>query len=253
MDPLRMRRRRFPVVVVLLRVFVTFLASKTNINVNVEAFTPSPITTSHVHQNQVVLQKDIGTGIVDSRVVSQPQQHVQQLNAAFVTDAETASSPSLRSRVKDFILSYREKRKPVVMEVDDVDILRYMLVRKTTTKDEYTALIFHAPFCKACQASMPLFQRLARKYTRRQEKERQRKLKGKYAEDHGAPVRFLSVAVTQSNSKLLEETFGITKYPMARIYHPQKGLIDERPALKKLFRNFEETLQSIVSNGVAEN
>jgi thiol-disulfide isomerase/thioredoxin len=217
----------------------------------VKAFT---LTKTNRHGHKPLIQN--GLVVVDSRgMISQQQQSSSQqrqpLNAAFVSDPEAASS-SLRTRVKEFFLSYRrESDKPAVMEVDDVDILRYLLGRKTTTTtDEYTALIFHAPFCKACQASLPLFQRLARKYSRMQEKFRKRQRKSKYSPDHSPPppVKFLSVAVTQANSKLLEEAFGITKYPMTRIYHPEQGLIDERPALKKLFKSFEDKLQSIVTS-----
>lgn len=59
-------------------------------------------------------------------------------------------------------------------------------------------------------------------------------------------MRFLSVPVTQENAEQLQDRFGVTKFPLAHIYDPTEGLVDERPILRKLFSGFEERLASVV-------
>jgi thiol-disulfide isomerase/thioredoxin len=176
--------------------------------------------------------------------------------AGVVLDAESIMSrtssgggPSIRSRVKDFILTQRRKLKnrmqPAVVEIEDIDVFRYLLNHE---RNSYTAVMFHAPFCKACKASLPLYQRLARQYKRhkttrtKEASIQQRDLQLRYPQG----IKFLSVAVTKDNSQFLEDVFGVTKFPLAQIYHPQDGLVDERPVLRKLFPGFETKLQSFV-------
>mmetsp|Transcript_7547 Transcript_7547/g.11936 ORF Transcript_7547/g.11936 Transcript_7547/m.11936 type:complete len:235 (+) Transcript_7547:104-808(+) len=197
----------------------------------VEAFA-SPVTMKQ--DNYMSPVKSSVGALSSTRTRASGRSEIFQPKAALVTsDPGTMKSPSIRARVRDFFLSQRRKtHKPAVVEVEDVDVLKYMLGREQD--DSYIALMFHAPFCKACQASLPMFERLARKYNRGRRK---------------APVKFLSVSVTQNNSDMLQEAFGVTKFPLARIYHPAEGLIDERPVLKKLFKDFEQRLQSVVSKG----
>jgi thiol-disulfide isomerase/thioredoxin len=192
----------------------------------VEAFSVAPLARYNTRRHSLL------NGVPVSRLQPRSWQD-WRLDAALVTvedtafDHKTSNSASVRSRVKDFLTRRRQQRARdfELVEVDDVDILRYLLGKE---RGSYTALMFHAKFCTACKASLPLFQKLARKFGKR-----------------NAPVKFLSVAVTKENSQMLEDAFGIKKYPMAQIYHPDHGLVDERPILKKAFKHFEEKLRSI--------
>ncbi|KAL3927184.1 MAG: hypothetical protein SGARI_005394, partial [Bacillariaceae sp.] len=145
------------------------------------------------------------------------------------SDRMGSSKKSIRKRVQDFVS--RQKTKSLnVLEVSDVDMLSYIVQNNDGlgSNSKLHCLMFHAPFCKACHASLPLFQRMAKKFGRRK-----------------ADVQFLSVAVTRENSQLLQEKFGVTKFPTCQIRN-QDGLIEEQPVLKKLFKQFEERLHSVV-------
>lgn len=159
--------------------------------------------------------------------------------------------PSVRSRVKEFILSQRRKLKnrtqPAVVEVEDMDIFRYLLGQE---RNSYTAVMFHAPFCKACKASLPLFERVAQRYKNHQNKRISESPLHQGAEEEQVPqrIKFLSVTITKANAQFLQDVFGVTKFPLAQIYHPQDGLVDERPILRKLFPRFEQQIQSFVGS-----
>lgn len=164
------------------------------------------------------------------------------------------SKAGIRDRVNSFLRSKKNKNKSkVVEEVRDVDSFASLL-----GQEGYTAVIFHAPYCRACKASMPLFEELARQYNKRQNNQTYNKLNKKYTNRHNQSqkkhpvnVKFLSVPVTQDNSKDLQERFAVTKFPLAHIYDPFGGLVDERPVLRKLFPKFEERLESVVVENAA--
>merc|ERR1712166_1495287 len=131
-------------------------------------------------------------------------------------------------------------------EVKDIDSIRNLL-GQGREEDTYTAVIFHAPFCKACKASLPLFEELAKQYSNNSNSNIGNQKKNEEEQKQIIPnVKFLSVPVTQDNSKQLQEDFSVTRFPLAHIYDPQRGLIDERPLLKKMFSKFEERLESVV-------
>ncbi|VEU45314.1 unnamed protein product [Pseudo-nitzschia multistriata] len=195
----------------------------------------------------------------------------------------------IRSRVQTF-LKKRKRGNKFVQEVTDIDAVKGLIVESGRTA-AYTAVIFHAPYCKACKASMPLFENLAKKYTSPNgppPKQRRRKqqhpanqcpsrqrpsdpvwaaassssgrgelfgegspaLSGAPAPEGPLPpdVRFVSVPVTQENAAALEDGFGVTRFPLAHIYDPKEGLVDERPVLRKRFAGFEERLASVVGD-----
>ena len=176
-------------------------------------------------------------------------------NANANANTNSDSKTGIRNRVNSFLRSKKDKRKSkVVEEVRDVDSFASLL-----GQEGYTAVIFHAPYCRACKASMPLFEELARQYNKRQTNQTYNKLTKKYTKQfqnqqkHKQPVtvKFLSVPVTQDNSKDLQERFAVTKFPLAHIYDPFGGLVDERPVLRKLFPKFEERLESVVVQNTA--
>jgi thiol-disulfide isomerase/thioredoxin len=159
----------------------------------------------------------------------------------------------IKSRVNKFLRSkqIKNKKQSVVQEVKDIDSIRNLL-GQGREEDTYTAVIFHAPFCKACRASLPLFEELAKQYSNNSNSNNSNNNIGNQKENEEEQkqiipnVKFLSVPITQDNSKQLQEDFSVTRFPLAHIYDPQRGLIDERPVLKKMFSKFEERLESVV-------
>lgn len=188
------------------------------------------------------------------------------LKAAVVVDSSDSinprsshrgGGPSIRSRVTNFIVSQRRKfknrRRSAVMEVEDMDVFRYLLGQD---RNAFTVVMFHAPFCKACKASLPLFEQLASRYNqlkinRIDRKSEQPENDGDDDDDQrpaSRRIKFLSVTVTKANSQFLQDTFGVTRFPLAQIYHSQRGLVDERPILRKLFPGFEKQVRSFVGS-----
>jgi len=178
-------------------------------------------------------------------------------NAALVdtNDSNPAGNvkKGIKSRVNKFLRSkqIKNKKQSVVQEVKDIDSIRNLL-GQGREEDTYTAVIFHAPFCKACKASLPLFEELAKQYSNNSNSNNSNNNIGNQKKNEEEQkqiipnVKFLSVPVTQDNSKQLQEDFSVTRFPLAHIYDPQRGLIDERPLLKKMFSKFEERLESVV-------
>mmetsp|Transcript_6004 Transcript_6004/g.17082 ORF Transcript_6004/g.17082 Transcript_6004/m.17082 type:complete len:289 (+) Transcript_6004:146-1012(+) len=196
--------------------------------------------------------------------------------AALVDDHSSNTSEGIRSRVQSFLRSKKTSKNKVVQEVTDIDAIKHLL-GESKRAAAYTAVIFHAPYCKACKASMPLFERLAKKYSSKAGKKNGMKKNSSWIaskpslereESQQTPtttaasmefdqqepsVRFLSVPVTQENAEELQDRFGVTKFPLAHIYDPMEGLVDERPVLRKLFAGFEERLASVVVSSSNNN
>mmetsp|Transcript_26636 Transcript_26636/g.62563 ORF Transcript_26636/g.62563 Transcript_26636/m.62563 type:complete len:296 (-) Transcript_26636:93-980(-) len=188
-----------------------------------------------------------------------PSTELVARKAALVVDSGTASSSEgIRERVNSFLRSKKRKSR-VVEEVKDIDSI-YACLGEGQKEAVYTAVIFHAPYCRACKASMPLFEELARQYNKKNKKysRQQRKKLTWVSSDAQAPltsdisvrkrpvVKFVSVPVTGENSKELQDQFSVTRFPLARIYDPVDGLVDEQPLLRKLFPRFRERLESVV-------
>lgn len=194
--------------------------------------------------------------------------------AALVDSESSRSRGRIRSRVQSFLRSKKNfQSNQVVQEVTDIDAIKCLL-GEAQSAAAYTAVIFHAPYCKACKASMPLFENLAKQYSKKA-KQTQQKLRIQQRRPESwqtsnvnqaipmngssssqqlilptsqqpPSVRFVSVPVTQDNASQLQDRFGVTKFPLAHIYDPIEGLVDERPVLRKLFSGFEERLASVV-------
>ncbi len=195
-----------------------------------------------------------------------PSSELTARKAALVDSSHLSEgNPGIRDRVNSFLRSKKKKSK-VVQEVKDVDSIHSVL-GEGQKEAVYTAVIFHAPYCRACKASMPLFEELARQYNKKNRKyTKQRKKRSWMASSSSSSpsdqsfkpckqpvVKFLSVPVTQANSKELQDQFSVTKFPLAHIYDPVDGLVDERPVLRKLFSAFEERLESVVVEAFAES
>lgn len=174
------------------------------------------------------------------------------VDSSHLTDG-TSRSNSIRVRVSNYIRSKKRKSK-VVKEVKDVDSIHKALL-ENQQEGVYTAIMFHASYCRACKASMPLYEDLARQYKKKGKKDAKKQQQQRsnasstttsWNRSKQPVVRFLSVPVTQQNSKELRERFSVTQFPLARIYDPLDGLVDERPLLRKLFSGFERRLGSVL-------
>jgi thiol-disulfide isomerase/thioredoxin len=111
----------------------------------------------------------------------------------------------------------------MVEVVEDFNDFKTIL---SAERQNLVAVMFHAPFCKACQAASPHFHKLAKKYSKN--------------------VKFVSVPLTEANANLLKG-LGVSKFPFGHIYDPEKGLVEELPMLRKLIPRFEEKLRTFVT------
>ena len=164
-----------------------------------------------------------GNGIAPDASSVRPSSSTSTFATSLPLDANR--QPSIPSRVKNMViggLKSRLSRRRKVQVVEDINEFNELI---RDEQQDHIAVMFHAPFCKACQAALPHFQRLARKYS---------------------DVKFISVPLTESNSKFLK-ALGIPKFPFGHLYDPEKGLVEELPMLRKLVPKFEERLVSRMS------
>jgi len=144
--------------------------------------------------------------------------------------ADYSERSSLRSRVGLAVGQFKRRirrRRPKVEVIEDVSDFDSIL---KSTKEQFVAVFFHSPVCKACQAAAPHYYKLSQKYNN---------------------VKFLSVPLTPGNKETLQQDMGVKKFPFGHIYHSQDGLLDELPILRKLIPDFEQRLQSHVIAGSA--
>lgn len=162
-----------------------------------------------------------------SRIISSSTTSTTTSNNAVATGCQDyGDTTTLKSRF-GFALSDIKNRirrqRPRVEVIEDVSDFDSIL---KSTNEQFVAVFFHSPVCKACQAAAPHFYKLAQKYSN---------------------VKFLSVPLTPGNKKTLQQDLGVKKFPFGHIYHSQHGLLDELPILRKLIPHFEERLQTHVS------
>lgn len=91
-------------------------------------------------------------------------------------------------------------------------------------RERISVVRFHAPWCRACLRTAPLFDRLAVKYPN---------------------VNFVKVQVGPESQHLVA-AFGIPKFPYGQIYHPTQGLAEELSMNKNVFQDFCRILASYV-------
>ncbi len=142
---------------------------------------------------------------------------------------EYGEQASLRSRVGSALGDIQRRirlQRPTTVEVIE-DVSDFDSILKST-KEQFVAVFFHSPVCKACQAAAPHFYKLSQKYS---------------------DVKFLSVPLTPGNKETLQQELGVYKFPFGHIYHSEHGLLDELPILRKLVPHFEERLKSHVNAG----
>lgn len=173
---------------------------------------------THQHSNRRIVSNTITNRI--------PPPPISTSNGAMATDCHGYAEPSFKSRVGIALGGIKQRirrRRPQVEVVEDVSDFDGILKR---TKEQFVAVFFHSPVCKACQAAAPHYYKLSQKYSN---------------------VKFLSVPLTPGNKQTLQQDMGVKKFPFGHIYHSQHGLLDELPVLRKLIPHFEERLQTHVA------
>mmetsp|Transcript_14102 Transcript_14102/g.23501 ORF Transcript_14102/g.23501 Transcript_14102/m.23501 type:complete len:218 (-) Transcript_14102:1083-1736(-) len=119
--------------------------------------------------------------------------------------------------------------KDVVQRVESIQQFKDVVINEP---NQITVVRFFASYCKSCQASAPLFYKLAFSYA-----------------THDSPlarnVKFVEVPLTKQ-TKLLHEALGIPSLPFSHIYHPDAGLCEERAVSKKHIADVEECLRCYV-------
>lgn len=192
------------------------------------AFTPMqmsylPSSTSSLLASSKTLSSRIGNSVAVGSV------HTRTINKAVATGChDYGDTSTLRSRVGSALGDIKRRivrQRPRVEVIEDVSDFDSIL---KGTKEQFVAVFFHSPVCKACQAAAPHFYKLAQKYSN---------------------VKFVSVPLTPGNKETLQQDLGVKKFPFGHIYHSQHGLLDELPILRKLVPNFEARLKSHVNAG----
>ena len=101
---------------------------------------------------------------------------------------------------------------------------------KAAVVDEQDMMVvvrFYAPWCRACKAATPAYNRLT----------------SGYEQNYPGKVKFVDCPVTEDN-KHLHKGLGIKTIPFAHIYHPEAGLVEQRKIGRKNFLEFERVLGS---------
>ena len=89
-----------------------------------------------------------------------------------------------------------------------------------------TVVRFNSRYCKSCQASEPLFYKLAADF-----------------DQHG--VKFAEVPLTP-HTKVLHDALEVPSLPWTHIYHPDAGLVEERKVSKKFIGEVRTCLRCYV-------
>ena len=119
--------------------------------------------------------------------------------------------------------------KDVVERVESIQQFKDVVINEPK---RITVVRFFASYCKSCQASAPLFYKLAFRYAK-----------------HDSPlarnVKFVEVPLTKQ-TKLLHEALDIPSLPFSHIYHPDAGLCEELAVSKKHIADVDECLRCYV-------
>ena len=101
-------------------------------------------------------------------------------------------------------------------------------------KEQLVAVLYAAPWCRACKAVTPKFLQLAQRYAKIAKRKRR--------QPSQSTPKFVQVPVSQDNMNVLKG-LGVEKFPMYQLYHPQHGLVASGPFLRKVVHEFEDTLR----------
>lgn len=138
----------------------------------------------------------------------QPTTDVLQTSTRITTTTPTVEEiPTTDDRMIPQAMSTEEYRAQVSEEHDRLVVVR-----------------FHSPFCKACKAIKPRYNRFLSKYP---------------------SVKFVDVPVTSDNAEI-HESLGIESLPHGVIYHPGQGLVESSKMNTNVIRYFEKMIKSYV-------
>jgi thiol-disulfide isomerase/thioredoxin len=118
----------------------------------------------------------------------------------------------------------REKKstKPNVLHIESIEDYKQEVIDSS----QITVVRFYSRYCKSCQASEPLFYKLARDF-----------------QENG--VKFVEVPLTPQTI-VLHEALGVPSLPWTHIYHPDAGLVEERKVSKKFIDEVRTCLRCYV-------
>lgn len=133
---------------------------------------------------------------------------------------------SLRAIAFPFKGEEKDKRK----KQQRADILHIESIEKykeeVINSSEMTVVRFYSRYCKSCQASEPLFYKLAADF-----------------DQHG--VKFVEVPLTP-HTKVLHDALEVPSLPWTHIYHPDAGLVEERKVSRKFIDEVRTCLRCYV-------
>lgn len=119
-------------------------------------------------------------------------------------------------------LGKRRRKSKVIQDVYTMEDY------KTVVVDEQETMVvvrFFAPWCRACKAVAPMYEKLANEYS--------------------PSVKFVQVPLTKQNA-FLHEGLGVRSHPFAHIYHPTAGLVEEMSMNKRVFHEFRHILETYI-------
>jgi thiol-disulfide isomerase/thioredoxin len=109
----------------------------------------------------------------------------------------------------------------IIQEVSTLPDYKRVVADET---EQMVVVLFHAHWCRACKATLPLFRKLARDYPE---------------------IMFVRVPLTQDNG-FLHDGLGVPSLPFGHLYHPSAGLVEERKLNKHVFGEFRHVLKDYV-------
>jgi thiol-disulfide isomerase/thioredoxin len=128
--------------------------------------------------------------------------------------------------IQEHLLRRRRQQRPRNQSIQQVLTMEEYKEIVVDCRDKITVVRFYAPWCRACKATEPQFQKLARSVDERY-------------------VQFVQVPLTQSNA-FLHQGLGIPSLPYGHIYHPAVGLTEECKISKEYFDTFRQIVDTYV-------
>jgi thiol-disulfide isomerase/thioredoxin len=137
-----------------------------------------------------------------------------------LTSLQAIANP-FKSEEKD-----KGKKKTGRANVLHVESIKEFKEEVADEREKITVVRFYSRACKSCQASEPLFYKLASDF-----------------EKYG--VKFVEVPQTP-NTKVLHDALEVPSLPWTHIYHPDAGLVEERKVSKKFIDEVRNCLRCYV-------
>jgi len=122
-------------------------------------------------------------------------------------EAAVATAPVKKTSANPIqeILTMKEYNSVVMEETEKMVVVR-----------------FHAPWCRACKAMKPSFE--------------------KFAREHADTIKFVECPLSAVNTEV-HQGLGIKTIPFAHVYHPSAGLVEERKMSRPHYASFEKLMK----------